>query len=167
MNNNADFKIQHDGTWYTLEELSAVLEPVYRSNETFIRNCITGLTQYGACLAAEHQDAQIPELRQLITDMAEFWNLDRDESKDGYLRLREKYGGAFDWAVAQARDSRQAPGLSAEAQGSVLYGLELHAKEMTASGGLERWVQQCDKLTEQLHEKWREPSPQMGGMSLG
>lgn len=167
MAEHPNFMMEYNGTWYTLEELGKVLEPIYREYEVRIQDCISGLTQYAAGQAARGREAQLPELRKLITNMAEFWNLDHDESKYGYLKLREKYGGAFDRAVAAARSSGQAPSLSREAQGNILSGLDLYAKEMTDSGGLEPWVKQCGALAEQFQEEWTEAEPQMGGMTLG
>lgn len=123
MDSSSVFMILYDGTWYTIEEFGKVLEPIYQRYEAIIEKCITGLTQYGACLAAAHQDALIPELRRFIITMASFWDLNHDLSKDGDLRLIEKYGGAFDRAVAEARVSNQAPDLSAEARADILSGL--------------------------------------------
>ena len=109
MADRANLMIQRNGDWYTLDELQRILEPVYQEYETHVKSCISGLTQYAADLAARRQEGQLPQLRKLITDMAEFWNLEHDESKDAYLKNREKYGGAFDRAVAEARVSGQAP----------------------------------------------------------
>lgn len=157
--------IRHmDGNWYTPGQLAELIAPLYQEYEAHIKSCISGLTQYAAGLAARHQEARLPELRTLITEMAEFWNLENDESKDAHLKLREKYGGAFDQAVSAARASSQAPVLSREVQDGILSGLELYAGEMTASGGMEPWVRQCEALAEQLQEEWA--GPEMGGMRL-
>lgn len=158
--------IQHDGVRYTLDEYMRMLEPIYQEYEARIKGCIAGLTQYAAGLAANRQEARLPELRKLITDMAEFWDLEHDESKDADKKLGEKYGGAFDRAVAAARASGQAPILNRETQECVLAGLYIYAKEMIASGDLEPWVRQCEALAEQLQEEWAAQGPQMGGMTL-
>ena len=92
MADRANLMIRRNGDWYTLDELQRILEPVYQEYETLVKSCISGLTQYAAGLAANGQEARLPELRTLIIDMAEFWNLEHDESKDAYLKNREKYG---------------------------------------------------------------------------
>lgn len=172
MADRANLMIQRNGDWYPLDELQRILEPVYQEYETLVKSCISGLTQYAAGLAARRQEGQLPQLpqlpqlRKLITDMAEFWNLEHDESKDAYLKNREKYGGAFDRAVAEARVSGQAPALSSEAQDGILSGLRIYAKEMADSGDMEPWVRQCEALAEQLQEEWAAQGPQMGGMTL-
>lgn len=166
MADRANFMIQHDGARYTLDEYMRMLEPIYQEYEARIKGCIPGLTQYAAALAANRQEARLPEFRKLITDMVEFWDLEHDEGKDADRKLREKYGEAFDRAVAAARASGQAPVLSRETQECVLAGLHIYAKEMTASGDLEPWVRQCEALAEQLQEEWAAQGPQMGGMTL-
>lgn len=166
MADKANLMIRHNGTWYTLEKLSTVLGPIYREREARIQSCISGLAQYAAGLAVRGENVQLPKLRKFVTDMAEFWNLDQDGKKDSYLKLREKYGGEFDRAVASARASGHAPTLDHEAQGNILSCLDLYAQEMTDSGGMERWVRQCEALAEQLQEEWTAPEPRMGGMNL-
>ena len=143
-----------------------MLEPVYRDYEARIQRCVSGLTQYAAGLAATGEEARLPELRQLIVEMAGFWNLEHYESKDAFQNQRAKDGDAFDRAVAEAKVSGRTPALSREVQEDVFSGLELYAKEMTDSGGMERWVLQCETLAEQLQEEWTEQEPRMGGITL-
>lgn len=165
MDKNEPLLIKHtDGNWYTPGQLAELIEPLYQEYEAHIKSCISGLTQYAVGLAANGQEARLPELRTLITDMAEFWNLEHDESKDAHLKLRERYGGAFDRVVSAARASGQAPVLSRETQDGILSGLRIYVKEMTDSGDMEPWVRQCEALAEQLQEEWAEP--EMGGMRL-
>ena len=41
---------------YTLDELLALMEPQYRADQNTIRQCIAGLTDYAAQLAAKRQE---------------------------------------------------------------------------------------------------------------
>lgn len=159
---NEPFHIQPgDGKSYTLNEYLSLTEPQYRENKAAIQKCITGLTGYAAQLAAQHQEEQLPQLRRLCVEMAEFWGLTDDDTPKGYQKMAEQYGGAFDRAASAARESGQAPEMSDQTKKEVLDGLELYAQEMTANGDLEPWVIECDLLAEQLQVEWQaEAAPQ-------
>lgn len=163
-----DLQLRHTKS-HTLEEYRRLMEPLYQAYEETIRRGIAGLTTYAAGLAAAHQEGKIPELRQLVTFMAEFW-LDESMEQDSNLAIREKYVGPFDLAVSQARASGTAPALSDQAKQDIVAGLKRHAQEMTDSGGLERVVAQCGALSERLQAEWRGELPRQemtGGMTLG
>ena len=158
--------IRHtDGRSYTLAEYQAILAPLYAEKKDILRRCIAGLNSYAAGLAVTGRESELQELRKFVVEAAAFWVLNGDDSKNGYWTIKAEYEGAFDQAVAAARSTGQAPILSREAQGSILSGLELYSKEMTDSGGMERWVRQCDALAEQLREEWAVPEARMGGLT--
>ena len=70
---------------YTVDELLAQMEPQYRAYKNTMRQCIAGLTEHAARLAAQGQEEQLPTFRRLLTDMAEFWGLAEDDTpKDAY-----------------------------------------------------------------------------------
>lgn len=150
----------------TIPEILTKNAQIFSEQKAAIQRCISGLTIYAVGLVANQQEGDIPMLRQFITEMAEFWNPDDIEGKNGYLIIREKYVGAFDQAVAAAKISGQASVLSSRVQENILSGLNLYAQEMANSGGMEHWVRHCDALAEKLREEWGVSGPQMGGMTL-
>lgn len=161
-----EHSIERGGDGCTIPEILTKNAQIFSEQKAAIRRCISGLTIYAAGLVANHQEGDIPMLRQFIAEMAEFWNPDDIEGKNGYLIIREKYVGAFNQAVATARTSDQASVLSSQVQENILSGLDLYAQEMANSGGMEHWVRQCDALAEKLREEWGLSEPQMGGMEL-
>lgn len=160
------------GKAYTIDELLARMEPQYREYKNTIRRCITGLTCCAAQLAAQGREEQLPQLRRLCVEMAEFWGLTEDDTPKGYRVMAERYRNEFDGAVSAARDSGCIPELGGRAKEDILAGLELYAQEMRCSGPeLEQWAAECDVLAETLKEQWRMDScPQqqteIGGMCL-
>lgn len=97
---------------YTVDELLAQMEPQYQAYKNTMRQCIAGLTEHAARLAAQGQEEQLPTFRRLLTDMAEFWGLAEDDTPKGYREMVEQIGSTFDQAVSAARDSGGAPELS-------------------------------------------------------
>lgn len=163
------------GRAYTTKEYLSLIEPRYNAYKEQIRRCISGLTAYAAQHAANHQDAQLPMLRGLIMEMALYWNLDGGLDKASDERMKRQYGGAFDRAVAEARQSSQFSQLTDQARQDVLTGLEVHVQELSDNAGPEAWIQKNDKFAQQLRAEWQmglEPEQQgvltitMGGMSL-
>jgi len=154
---NEPFRIQPgDGKSYTLSEYLALIEPQYREHEAAIQKCITGLTEYAAQLAAQHQEEQIPQLRRLCIEMAEFWGLAGDDTPKGYQEIAEQYGSAFDQAVTAAIESGHVPEMNELVRQNVLDGLELYAQEMRANDPeLEQWAVECDILAEELQVEWQ------------
>ncbi len=155
------------GSRYTIDEFLALMEPQYREDQDTTRRCIAGLSDYAAQLAAKRQEEQIPQLRKLCIDMAEFWGLAEDETWEGFRKMEEQYGGAFDRAVSAARDSGHAPEMSEQTMQSILDGLELYAQEMALNGDMEQWVAECEALSEQLQAEWQaetQVNMEMGGM---
>ena len=141
---------------YTIDELLAQMEPQYRAYKTTIRECIAGLTDYAAQLAAQGREEQLPQFRRLCIEMAEFWGLTDDETLKGYQEMAQKYGDAFDHAVSASKSSGDAPELNDQARQDILHGLELYAKEMRANDDeLEPWAAGCDILAESLKEQWK------------
>ena len=149
---------------YTIDELLAEMEPQYRVYRNTIRDCISGLTGHAARLAAEGEEGQLPTLRRMIGDMSDFWGLAEDTTPKACQETREQYESAFDQAVSAARDSGSAPELSEQARADILAGLELHAPEMSATGDMEKWIDECDSLAAQLRTEWGMETPQTGGM---
>ena len=88
--------------------------------------------------------------------------------------MEERFGGAFDSAVAAARDSDRAPELSAQTKQNIFDGLELYAEELRNNDEeLEDWAAECEILAEDLEEHWQseaaapqQAAPKMDGMSL-
>lgn len=150
---------------YTLPRALELLKPIYAKYEITIKKCISGLTDYAAGLASAGQTAPIPGLRKYILDMANFWGLNDDFSKEGYHRLVQEYGGAFDQAVARGEVSPNYPALSEQAKADIIAGLKLYAKEMAESGDMEKFVEKCRKLEADLKTQWAEQAPQ--GMTMG
>lgn len=153
---------------YTLDELLALMEPQYRADQNTIRQCIAGLTDYAAQLAAKRQEEQIPRLRGLCIEMAEFWGLAEDETWEGFRKMEEQYGGAFDSAVSAARDSGHSPDLTEQTRQNILDGLERYSQEMALNGDdMKEWVTECEALSEQLQVEWQAEAQinmKMGGM---
>ena len=140
---------------YTVDELLAQMEPQYQAYKNTMRQCIAGLTEHAARLAAQGQEEQLPTFRRLLTDMAEFWGLAEDDTPKGYREMVEQIGSTFDQAVSAARDSSGAPELSTQTKTDILNGLRLYAEEMMDCGGLERWIAECDALSSELQRDWR------------
>ncbi|EOS56983.1 hypothetical protein C814_02572 [Anaerotruncus sp. G3(2012)] len=155
---------------YTVDELLAQMEPQYQAYKNTMRQCIAGLTEHAARLAAQGQEEQLPTFRRLLTDMAEFWGLAEDDTPKGYREMVEQIGSTFDQAVSAARDSGGAPELSAQTKTDILNGLRLYAEEMMDCGGLERWIAECDALSSELQRDWRmeasSPQPLQAGMEM-
>ena len=155
---------------YTVDELLAQMEPQYQAYKNTMRQCIAGLTEHAARLAAQGQEEQLPTFRRLITDMAEFWGLTEDDTPKGYREMAEQIGSTFDQAVSAARDSGGAPELSTQTKTDILNGLRLYAEEMMDCGGLERWIAECDALSSELQRDWRmeasSPQPLQAGMEM-
>lgn len=165
---------------YTIDELLALMEPQHRADQNTIRQCIAGLTEHAARLAAKGQEERLPRLRELCVEMAEFWGLAEDDTWEGYRKMETRYGGAFDRAVSAARDSGHAPELSAQTKQNILDGLERYAQEMRLNegpefseqempleDGLGPWIVECELLSEQLQEEWQaeaQANMEMGGM---
>lgn len=144
------------GKGYTASEFLALIEPQYQEYKNTICQCITGLTGHAAQLAAQGQEEQLPQLRRMIVEMAEFWSLTEDDTCKGYQEMRERYTGAFDHAVSKARSSGHAPELTGQEKENVLNGLELYAQEMLNNDpGLAVWIAECDFLVEDLREQWQ------------
>lgn len=133
-----------------------------------IRQCIAGLTEYAAQLAAQGREEQIPRLRQLCVEMAEFWGLTEDDTPKGCRETADHTGGVFDSAVSAARGSGQTPELGEQVKQNILDGLELYAREMRSNDeDLEQWAAECDVLAEDLEEQWQmeaQTNMEMGGM---
>ena len=47
---------------------------------------------YAAQLAARNQEEQIPQLRRLCIEMAEFWDLSDADIPKGFQETEERYG---------------------------------------------------------------------------
>ena len=156
------------GRTYTIDELLALMEPQYRADQETTRRCIAGLTEYAAQLAAKRQEEQIPRLRELCIEMAEFWGLAEDDTREGFRKMEEQYNGAFDSAVSTARDSGHGPDLTEQARQNILDGLERYAQEMALNGDdMKEWIMECEALSEQFQAEWQAEAQinmKMGGM---
>ncbi len=148
----SDFK---GGKSYNIEEYIAQIEPRYRIYNEQISRCISGLTAYAAQQAASGQDVQIPMLRDLVMDLACFWNLDGGLDKASEKRMERQYGGSFDQAVSEARQSGQCPEFTDQAKRDVLTGLEVYMQEMTLDGDMGEWIQNTDELVQRLRSEWQ------------
>lgn len=159
---------------YTLDELLKAMEPQYQEYKNTMRQCIAGLTEHAAQLAAQGQEESLPQLRRLCIEMAEFWGLTEDDTPKGYQEMADHFGSTFDQAVSAARGSGQAPEMNGQTRQSILNGLELYAQEMRLNDEeLEDWAVECDILAEDLEEQWQletaaaeQTAPQMNGMNL-
>lgn len=154
---------------YTIDELLAEIEPQYREYKNTMRQCIAGLTCHAAQLAAQGQEEQLPQLRRLCVDMAEFWGLTEDDTPKGFQEMAERYRNEFDSAVSAARSLGQSLALGEQAKADILAGLELYAQEMRFTDPeLEDWAVECDILAETLEEQWQMEaiSKQQTGMNM-
>lgn len=160
--------------FYTLDEVQEMIEPQSQRDKNTMRQCIAGLTEFAARLAVQGREDQFPRLRQLCVEMAMFWDLIDGETVARFPEVEERFGGAFDSAVAAARESDRAPELSAQTKQNIFDGLELYAEELRNNDEeLEDWAVECEILAEDLEEQWKletaaaeQTSPQMDGMSL-
>ena len=145
---------------YTLNELLERMGPQYQEYKLTMRQCIAGLTDHAARLAAQGQEEQLPT----------FWGLTEDDTPKGYQEMAEHFGSVFDNAVSAARDSGHAPELSEQTKQNILDGLELYVQEMRLNDEeLEDWAAECEILAEDLEEHWRSEIAavqQTGDMSL-
>ncbi len=131
---------------YTIDELLALMEPVYRQQKAAVEKCVAGLTVHAAGLAARGREADISKLGNFISAMAQFWDLETSEQ-----RIAE-----FEQAVAAARDASEAPALTEQGKADILTGLALYAEEMrTVDPDLEEWAAECDSFAEALEDHWR------------
>ncbi len=116
--------------------------------------CVAGLTGYAAQLAARDQEGQVPRLRQLCVEMAEFWGLTDDLTHSGLREMAERIGGDHDCAVSTARESGHAPELDGQAKEDILAGLDLYAREMALHDDHGQWIAECRGLSAQLRAGW-------------
>ena len=144
---------QGAGKSYTVEELLTLMGPEFQRQKNVMRQCIAGLTEYAAQLAVRGHEDQLPRLRMVCIEMAEFWGLAEDDTPEGARNMAEQYGSAFDHAVSTARGAGCAPGLGEQAVQNTLAGLELYARELRANDeGLEDWAVECEILADDLEE---------------
>lgn len=143
------------GQSYSISEFLELIEPTYQVYQEQISRCISGLTDYAAQRAAARQDGQLPMLRNLVMEMACFWNLDGGMDRAADERMEQKYGSGFDRAVSEARQSGQSPALSSQAKEDVLSGLEVHIQEMSNNEGPDEWIEKSASLARQLQSEWR------------
>ncbi len=139
----------------SLDEFGALIQPRYRIYTEQIRRCVSGLTVYAAQEAAAHRDSQLPMLRQIIIEMACYWTLDGHLDKDFEEQLELHYGGDFDRAVSEARQSGLVSELTDQAKQDVLTGLEVQIQELSNDDGLGLWIQHSSQLADQLQAEWR------------
>ena len=143
------------GQSYSVSEFLELIEPTYQIYEKQISRCISGLTAYAAQQAAARQDEQLPMLRNLVMEMASFWNLDGGMDHAADDRMERRYGGGFDRTVSEARQSGQFPALSSQAKEDVLSGLEVHIQELSNNEGPDEWIEKSTSLARQLQSEWR------------
>ena len=144
---------QGAGKSYTVGELLTLMGPEFQRQKDVMRQCIAGLTEYAAQLAVRGHEDQLPRLRMVCIEMAEFWGLAEDDTPEGARNMAEQYGSAFDHAVSTARGTGCAPGLGEQAVQNTLAGLELYARELRANDeGLEDWAVECEILADDLEE---------------
>lgn len=160
---------------YNLDEYLKLIEPTYQVYEDYIRKCVAGLTTIAAQRAANHQEDDIPMLRQIVLQMVPFWGLDGgiDVDAETSRRMEMQYRESFDQAVLAARHSGTAPSLPDGDKESVLIALEIHRQELENDGTLDDWAEECATLMGQLQSEWqmradssKQTVPQMDGMSL-
>lgn len=142
------------GNGYTVDELIARMGPRSQEQKETMRRCIVGLTGHSALLAARGQEEQVPRLRQLCVEMAEFWGLTDDLSHSGLREMAERIGADFDRAISDARESGHPPELDGQAKEDILAGLELYAREMALHDDHEQWIDECRGLSTQLRTGW-------------
>ncbi len=136
---------------YTVEEYLAMMEPVFRRQQAVVDQCIAGLTVYAAGLAAKGQEADVTELGRFVSGMAEFWDPDTSN----------QHTAAYERAVAAARDTGEAPALTAQGRAGILAGLAQHARELRVTDSeLEELAAECDSFAEALKEQWQTEASQ-------
>lgn len=142
------------GNGYTVDELIARMGPRSQEQKETMRRCIAGLTGHSALLAARGQEEQVPRLRQLCVEMAEFWGLTDDLSHSGLREMAERIGADFDRAISDAKESGHPLELDGQAKEDILAGLELYAREMALHDDHEQWIDECRGLSAQLRTGW-------------
>ena len=146
------------GKSYTIDEYLALIKPTYDAYTEQIRQRISGLITYAGQQAAINQDEQLPMLRNLIMEMAYFWNL--DGCMEYTAGMEPQYGGIFDQTVAQAREEGLPPAITDQVKQDILTGLGVHIQEMQINEDMEELVQRSDSLARQLQSEWQmEPAP--------
>ncbi len=136
---------------YTIEEFLAIMEPVFWRQQAVVDQCVVGLTVYAAGLAAKGREADVLELGRFVSGMAEFWDPDTSD----------QHTAAYERAVAVARDSGEAPALTAQGKADILAGLALHARELRVTDSeLEELAAECDSFAEALKEQWQAEASQ-------
>ncbi len=142
------------GESYTLDELLTRMEPQYREHKNTMHRCIAGLTCYAAQLASQGQEEQLPQLRRLCVEMAEFWGLTEDDTLKGFKEMSDQCRSEFDNTVSAGRNIDHRLSLGEQAKLDILDGLKLYAQEMKYCGDMEQWIAECDALAGQLRTEW-------------
>lgn len=145
-----------------VDELAARMEPKFQEQKETMRRCIAGLTEYAAQLTAQGQEGQIPRLRQLCIEMAEFWGLAEEDTPEGFRKMAGRIGGDLDRTVSGAREFGHAPGPDGQAKTDILAGLELYAREMALHDDHGQWIAECEGLSARLRTEWgADDAPEM------
>ena len=160
MDNEEKTAPAESGRGYTIDELLAKMEPQYRAYKNTIRECIAGLTTHDAQLAVRGREEQLPMIREMIVEMAEFWGLAGADTPKAFQEMTEQYRDTFEQTVSAAKDSDHAPELSDHAKTNILAGLELYAHELENNGDLGHRIDECNVFAAQLREEWRMEVPQ-------
>ena len=105
----------------------------YQEYSQRMLSAISGLTSYAASLAAKGQDDTVGILRELLIDMGWIW--------EGYDPISETempwdefltpYMVPFVEAVAQARDTWNAPGIAPVTNAHTFHGIGIHMRQLT------------------------------------
>ncbi len=131
---------------YTIEEFLTIMEPVFQRQQTVVDQCVAGLTVYAAGLAAKGREADVTELGQFVSGMAEFWDPD----------TADQHTAAYKQAVTAAHDSGEAPALTEQDKVNIRAGLALHARELRVTDSeLEELAAECDSFAQALEGQWR------------
>ena len=150
---------------YTLKEMIDLMEPQAVRDKSLIVRCIGGLTQYAAELrqrAIPNEQTRIPILRELVSEMAAYWNL--EEFSDG--GTPEAYQKDFDSRVAGAERAGEPLATTHEQKTDAIFGLYRYAMDMIPSLGADgvQAVTVCKDLIHTLAREWAFDLPRLNTM---
>ena len=157
------------------------LFPEYAQDVEAIQAAVSGLINFAAALAVCGEDKMIPEVREYLIEMVEYMltSAETNPNVTDVYWADKKYGELVDQAVASARETGKAPGMSGTDAEALYTGLDLYIRELISDGEHDDRIEQSRKIAARLQQEWpsaadhpelftarqmSETGPQMGGM---
>ena len=132
----------------------------YHKRFVEVDQCLASLIDYGAFLASQGKEDQLPALRDFICSLASFWPDGPDA--DDPIKLKEHYGALFDRAVSAAGKGEELPDLSLTGKENILIGLENYIIDLAGQfpkinqEALDSGLCACESIAASIRETWYE-----------